>query len=314
LFFSHTIKKQPHNRHLLIELLNKQIRMIDYETLTDPQGQRLIAFGRYAGIVGAYNGVIMCGKRYQMFELLPAHKCFDVAELFSHAAKVTLPPIKIAVTGDGRVASGALETLRTMHIKQVSPDEYLQNEFQEAVFTQLPSSAYHARKDGASFELAHFFKSPQDYKSDFWKFATQTDLLIAAAYWDTQQPVLFSKEQMKNPDFRIKMIADITCDINGSIPSTLKACSIANPVYDYNPHNGNIEPPFSSAKNINVMAVDTLPNELPRDASISFGQQLINNVLPHLLVEDHDAVIERATICIDGKLTRRYEYLQDMLN
>ncbi|MDW7691925.1 NAD(P)-dependent oxidoreductase [Flammeovirgaceae bacterium SG7u.111] len=310
LFFSHTIKKQPYNRHLMITILNNKVKMIDYETLTDDKGIRVIAFGRFAGLVGAYNGIIGWGKRYGLFDLKPAYQCFDMAEMKSEFAKVKLPPIKIALTGGGRVAKGAMETLEGMKIKQVSPSDFLKKEFKDAVFTQLNPGDYNEHKGGKKFEIANFFSNPQDYKSTFAPFTKVTDMLIAGAYWDPKAPVLFTKEDCKQEDFRIKLIADITCDIDGSIPSTKKASTIDTPFYDYMPEEDLITPAFSSRKNITVMAVDNLPNELPRDASQSFGEQLIENVLDNLLVKD-DGMIERATIAEHGKLTDKYSYLKD---
>ncbi len=310
-FFSHTIKKQPYNRNLLIALLNKKIRMIDYETLVDTTGQRVIAFGRYAGIVGAYNGLLAYGKRFGLYTLKPAHSCFDLDAMNAELAHVKLPPIKLVLTGGGRVAKGAVETLEHANIRRVSPQEFLAQTFDEAVYTQLDSPQYNRRKDGEPFEYAHFFANPQAYEGTFAPYWKAADLMIAGAYWDPKAPVLFTKDDVNDPAFKIKVIADITCDIEGSIPTTKRASTIEDPLYDYNPYTENAEPALSSSKNITVMAVDNLPNELPRNASDSFGRQLIDNVLPHLLFEDTNSMIQNATITLDGKLTQKYRYLQD---
>src|SRR5690606_4933301 len=120
---------------------------------------------------------------------------------------------------------------------------------------------YVKRSDGSEFGLMHFYNNPGLYENAFMPFSHSTDLLIASAYWDPKAPVLFTAEEMKDRDFRIGVISDITCDIEGSIPSTKRAATIENPFYDYNPETGKLEPPFSSSKNIAVQAVDNLPNE-----------------------------------------------------
>ncbi len=328
LFFSHTIKKQPYNRDLLQKIIEKNVRLIDYEVLTNEAGQRVIAFGRYAGIVGAYNGILTYGKRFGLFDLKPANECFDMDEMWSEFEKVKLPNIKIAVTGGGRVAKGSVEVLEGMNIKEVSPTDYLNNKYDEAVFTRLRSRDYHYKKgtakDNKEFELRDFYDNATDYESHFSDFTQKTDLLIAAAYWNPKSPVLFTKDEMKQNDFKIKVIADITCDIEGSIPSTNRASTIAEPFYDYNPETESEEKPFSDEKNVTVMAVDNLPCELPRNASKDFGRELIDQVLPYLLFEDNPLYlkehnftdgnrIDRANLTREGKLTKEFEYLRDYL-
>lgn len=312
-FFSHTIKKQPYNRTLLQEIIAKKIRMIDYETLTDQSGKRIIAFGRWAGIVGAYNGVLTYGQRYNLFHLRPAHECFDLEDLKSEYSKVDLPPVKIVITGGGRVAKGSIEVMHGMGIRKVTPAAFLSERFDYPVFTQLNTRDYHVRKDGGEFSRQEFYKSPENYESDFLKYAKSADLLIAAAFWDPNSPVLFKREDIVKNDFGIHVIADITCDIEGSIPSTKQPSTIEDPVYDYNPSDDQIEAPYTDEGNITVMAVDNLPCELPRDASESFGNELLHNILPELLGDDSNGVIQRATITKNGALTEKYEYLKDYL-
>lgn len=312
-FFSHTIKKQAYNRNLLIEILDKKIRMIDYETLVRKGGQRVIAFGRYAGLVGAYNGLLTYGKRFNLYDLKPAHECFDMQEMFEELSKVKLPAIKIVLTGGGRVSKGAIETLEKANIRKVDHTEFLTNDYDEAVYTQIDSSVYNKKKDGSDYIQSEFFANPELYEGAFLPFSKVSDILIAGAYWDPNAPVLFTREDIKDESFKIKVIADITCDIEGSIPTTKRASTIEDPIYDYNINLENTEPALSSPKNITVMAVDNLPNELPRDASESFGRQLIDNVLPNLLFEDSEDMIKNATITLDGKLTSRYNYLQDFV-
>lgn len=314
LFFSHTLKKQPYNRKLLQAVLQKNIRLIDYETLKDHQGNRLVAFGRYAGIVGAYNGLLAYGKRYRLFDLRRASDCFDINDLKIELRKVKLPPIKIALTGAGRVGKGAMESLDTVGIRKVSPADFLTQEFTEAVYTQLSSADYHARIEGGHFNREEFHQYPEKYQAHFIDFAKVTDLLLAGAFWNPKAPRLFELADMQKANFKIKVIADITCDINGSIPSTVKASTIVDPLYDFDPISQRTEPALSNPSFITVMAVDNLPCELPRSASEEFGRDLIDRILQPLLVEDPEGIIARATMAESGKLTPRFSYLQDYVN
>lgn len=313
-FFSHTIKKQDYNRALLKDILEKDIRLIDWETLTNENGNRIIAFGRWAGIVGAYNGIWTFGQRYNLFNLKRAKDCFDYEDLKREYKKIKLPAVKIAVTGGGRVAKGAMEVLLAAGIRQVTPHDYLKKVFKEPVFTQLNTRDYHKRVDGGEFQRNHFYSSPDAYEGDFLKYSKVTDILIACAFWDPAAPVLFKRKDIIRDDFDIKVIADITCDIEGSIPSTKKPSTIDDPIYDYNPTDDQVEQPFLDEGNVTVMAVDNLPCELPRDASESFGNELVNNVLPHLLGKDEKEIIKNATITLEGKLTEKYSYLQDYVD
>lgn len=311
-FFSHTIKKQEYNRQLLQSMLDKKIQMVDYEVLTNKEGFRIIGFGRFAGLVGAYSGLRAFGLKNELFELKPAHQCDDLNEMLQHLDEITLPPVKIAVTGDGRVAGGVLEILNHMNIMRVSPEAFLMEDENEVpIFTQLLPGNYTKRKDNAAFDLMHFFHHPTEYENTFHPFANATDILIAAAYWDPKSPVLFTADEMKDPDFRISVISDITCDIEGSIPSTKRAATIDDPYYDYNPFTGELEDAFSNPNNISVQAVDNLPNELPKDASGAFGRSLIDAVFPSLFGHDSDGIIKRASITKEGKLTEKFSYLQD---
>lgn len=313
-FFSHTIKKQDYNRELLQTILAKNIRLIDWECLTNSNGKRLIAFGRYAGIVGAYNGILTYGKRYNLFNLRPAHECFDLEDLKTEFEKVKLPQIKIVLTGGGRVSKGAMEVLYGMGIRKVSPAEFLNEKFDEPVFTQLNTRDYNKKINGGAFDRDEFYLDPNLYQSDFLQYAHQADLLIAGAYWDPKAPVLFTPEEAVTKEFKIRVVADITCDIEGSIPSTKQPSTIEDPVYDYNPTNDRVEEAFTDEGNISVMAVDNLPCELPRNASEDFGREFLKHILPNLLGSDKDQIIERATITQAGALTEKFSYLQDYVD
>ena len=313
-FFSHTIKKQPYNRKLLQAVVKNNIRLIDYEVLTGKDGMRIIGFGRFAGLVGAYNAWLTYGKRHQLFELKPAHLCEDMEEMFDQLKTVSLPPVKIAVTGGGRVANGAMELLNAVGIPQITVEEYLSNKkLNETVYVQLNPEDYNVHIEGKQFDLKQFFTHPSKYKGNFSRFLPHTDILIASAFWDPNAPVLFTADEMKQADFKIGVIADITCDIEGSIPSTKQASTIAHPVYDYNPQNEKLEEAFSSLQHVSVMAVDNLPCELPKDASIDFGINLSEKVIPYLLGEDPNDIIGRASITNNGGLTTKFNYLTDYL-
>ena len=312
LFFSHTIKKQAYNRKLLQTVLAKNIQLVDYEVLTDKEGFRIIGFGRFAGLVGAYNGFRAFGLKHNLFNLKPAHECEDLEEMLQHLGAINLPPIKIALTGDGRVAHGVLEILNHMNIMRVSPEAYLNDqEPEQAIYVQLLPRNYAKRIDGEAFDLMHFFNNPTMYENSFHPFAEATDILIASAYWDPKSPVLFTADEMKNDKFRIGVISDITCDIEGSIPSTKRAATIDDPFYDYNQQTGELEEAFTNPKNVAVQAVDNLPCELPKDASFDFGRNLIEKVFPSLFGDDTDEIIARASITKDGVLTEKFSYLQD---
>lgn len=315
LFFSHTIKKQEHNRKLLKAVLDKKIELVDYECLVDREGHRVIGFGRYAGLVGAYNGIMAYGLKYGLFELKPAHLCHDKKELYRELEIANLPNIKIVVTGGGRVANGALELLGVMGMRKVTAFEFLNYSYREPVYVQLHSQDYYRRKDGSPFMHDDFYKHPELFECIFShenSFANHCDLLVHCTYWDPGAPVLFTREQMRDPRFRISVIADVTCDINGSIPSTTRPSTIEDKFYGYNPDTGKIGQAFAPAT-ITVMAIDNLPCELPRDASEGFGKHLMERVMPFLIKED-DGVIERATITRNGALTPLFAYLSDYVS
>ncbi|MBE9467568.1 MAG: alanine dehydrogenase [Bacteroidetes bacterium] len=313
LFFSHTAKEQTYNRELLQEVLRKNITLIDYEYLTDEKNIRLVAFGRWAGLVGAYNSLIGFGKRTGLFSLKSAHDCHDMKEMFSEVEKLKLPPVKILISGGGRVAHGAMETLAPLNIKKVTPDEFINKTFDEAVFCQIDPWDYAKRKDGGKFDLQNFFYFPAEYETTFLPYTKVTDVFIACHFWNEKSPVFMTNDDMKADDFKMQVIADVSCDIAGPIPSTIRPSTIAEPFYGYNAKLEKEAEPFDK-NNITVMAVDNLPGELPRDASVDFGKGLIEKVYPSLFGDDKEEIIKRATIAKDGKLTEKYAYLQNYVD
>ncbi|MGB3618751.1 MAG: NAD(P)-dependent oxidoreductase [Catalinimonas sp.] len=312
-FFSHTTKAQPYNRDLLRAVLDKGVTLVDYEHLTDPEGRRIIAFGRYAGIVGAYNALLTWGRRTGRYALKPAHQCFDRREMDEELQKVDLAPIKIVVTGTGRVGKGVAEVLDGIHLRRVSAEELRTRTYDEPVYALLSSRDYHERRDGKEWNDVYFYHHPGAVRSTFGRFLPVADLFIAAAFWDPQAPALFTKEDVGRADFRLRVIADITCDIEGSVPTTRRATTISEPHYDYDRTTGQLRAPFSDDDHVTVMAVDNLPSELPRDASRDFGRQLLDNVLPALFGGDPEGIIARATVTRDGALTPPYAGLNDFV-
>ena len=311
LFFSHTIKMQPHNQKLLQTIVEKRITLIDYEALRNVHDKRVIAFGYFAGIVGAYNTFLLLGKKYKLFKLKPAYRCFDIEELKQELKKVTIPAFKFVLTGVGRVGHGAELILKEMNIEKVSPQDFLSKSYTRAVYTQIISSDYNQSNEiGAVWNTENFHEHPEAYHSTFMRFAKVADVLIAGAYWDQRAPKLFTTEDSKRTDFSIRLISDITCDINGSIPATVKSTNIYDPAYDFNPYTKDIEAPFSDPRNITVMAIDNLPCEVPRNASEDFGNQMIKNVLPDLLKQPFGDLIGRCALTLEGKLGLNFEYLK----
>ena len=314
LFFSHTAKKQPYNRELLNEILDKKIRLIDYEYLTDIQNLRLVAFGRWAGIVGTYNALLGYGTRSGNYSIRRANECHDMDEFFNELSKVKLPNIKILITGGGRVAHGAMEVLEQVNIDKVSPQDFLRNSYERPVYTQIDPWHYTKRKNGEEFDLRHFFKHSNEYESSFLPYTKVTDILVACHFWDPKSPKFMTKEQMKADDFNISLIADVSCDVDGPIPSTSRASTIEDPFYGYDV-NAEKEGEAFDKDNITIMAVDNLPGEAPRNASIDFGKDLIEKVLPSLFGEDTDEIIKRASITtLEGKLSEKFAYLQDYVD
>ncbi len=313
LFFSHTAKKQMYNRKLLHQIIKRNITLIDYEYLTDKTSKRLVAFGHWAGVVGAYKALRARGMRTDFFDLPAAIFCKDMEEMYHHLRKIRLKPLKILITGGGRVAMGAMQTIRILNLKELTPEEFLNKEYNEPVVCRIDPDQYVERKDGAEFNLKDFYANPDMYRSAFKKFTKVTDLFIACHYWDPKAPKFILPEDYKEDDFRISVIADVSCDLNGPIASTLRPSTIASSFYGYDRFNEEETIPFVDKKNVTVMAVDNLPGELPRDSSIDFGEALYQNVYEALFNDDPDGILERATIAKKGKLMPAFEYLQDYL-
>jgi len=308
-FFSHTYKKQPYNQALLQKIIDDKITLLDYELLTNENGQRVIAFGYFAGMVGAHNALYTYAQRTKEFEIKRLKDCFDYAEAKELYTQISFPAIKIVLTGTGRVGSGAEQVLLDMGIQKVIKEDFLNKKYSHPVFTQLAPEDYVCRKDGSAFDLQHFFNNPKDYKSIFLPYTKVADVMINGIYWDNDAPAFFNMQDMKNSDWNIKVIADVTCDIApvSSIPCTLCASTIAVPIFGFNPMTEK-QCEEHREGNIDMMTIDNLPNELPRDASKAFGEMFQEHVLAEL-GKEKSSLLERSMIAVDGQLGPHYQYL-----
>lgn len=312
-FFSHTIKKQPYNRKLLKAFLDKNIEMYDHEVITAQNNLRLIGFGYYAGIVGAYNGMRTFGLKHNLFSIPKSESLPDKVALVNELHSFKLPAIKIVLTGTGRVGNGAKEMLDAMYVKQVSVESFLTKTFEEAVYVQLDVLDYNRRKDGVQKDMFDFFDNPKEYDSDFKRFTRVADLFIAGHYHNSEAPDFYTLEDTKEEDFKIRVVADISCDIGRPISSTLRASTIADPIYGYDLKTGK-ETDFKDKGAIAVMAVDNLPAELPKDASDGFGEMFLEHVIPAFFDGDKHGILQRARMTQNGELTECYKYLQDYVD
>lgn len=309
LFFSHTKKLQSYNQQMLQAIIAKNITLIDYECLEHEDGARIIGFGFFAGVVGAHNGMMAYGNRTGAFTLKRVNSTKNLQHLVHTYFGLNIPPVKIAVTGGGRVAHGVLDILNLMGIHEVEPDDFLRKEFVYPVYVHLKGSVLYKPTNGQPYNREDFHNNPQQYDCLFEKYLPHTDILMNGVYWETNIPPLFKMEDLARPDFRLQTIADITDDKMGSVPCNLGDSTIADPVYGVDKKTFKKITAYESGS-VDIMAVGNLPNELPRDASRYFGEQLIKHILLDL-IEGHSSVIERATIVKKGKLTPEYEYMKD---
>ena len=309
LFFSHTIKQQPHNRKLLRTILDRGITLIDHELLTDVHGDRVLAFGYWAGVVGAYNGFRAWQLMHGGPTLKPAHECHDLEELERWLHSFPLPDdLRIVMTGGGRVGKGAMGVLERAGVERTTAKEFLSGTHVGPIYTALGSIDLYERMDGSPFDKERFHKDPSGHRSKFFPYAKRAQLYIACHFWDPRGPKILTLEDLRNPSLGLQVVADISCDIGGPIDSTLRASTIAHPFFGFDPATGR-EQPAGTPGTLTVMAVDNLPCELPRDASEAFGRDLIERVLPNLVIEDREGMIARATIASNGRLSAHFSHL-----
>ena len=313
-FFSHTIKKQPYNRKLLKAILDKKIELYDHETIVKANGARLIGFGRYAGLVGAYNGFRLLGIRDGLFELPKVETLADLDEVKAELDKITLPNIRIILSGTGKVARGAKEILDHLQIREVTDADYLSKSFDEPVYCLIDVTEYNKRIDGQPMDKFAFYNDPSGYESNLMPYAEVSDMFITGHFYGDGAPYLFTREDARHSDFNINLVADISCDIDGPIASTIRSSTIAEPFYGYDPQTES-EVDINAKGAIAVMAVDNLPCELPKDASEGFGDMFMESVIPAFFNGDADWILARARMTTkEGTLTERFAYLQDYVD
>ena len=312
-FFSHTIKKQPYNRDLLRAILEKNITLYDHETLVDKTHQRLIGFGYYAGVVGAYNGMRALGLKEHTFKLPKATTLTGRQELNTELDKISLSNIKIVLTGTGRVGQGAKEILDHLKIKKVSVEDFLNTNFTEAVYVQLDVLDYCERIDGKHLGKLDFFQHPEAYCSTFERFSAVADMFVAGHFYGKGAPAFFTRDQAKAASFNLKVVADISCDIDGPVACTIRPSTIENPIYGYDPQS-ETEVDYRNSNAIAVMAVDNLPCELPKDASEGFGAAFVKDIIPAFFNGDKLGILERSRMTKNGQLTPAFSYLQAYLD
>lgn len=294
---------------MLQAILEKKIRLVDYECLEHDDGQRIIGFGFFAGVVGAHNGMMAYGNRSGLFKLDRVYKERSFRDLIHHYFGLRLPNVKIVVTGSGRVAHGILEIMNLLGIHEVEPDEYLKRRFSYPVYTQLKGPELYIHKTTGGYSREGFHEHPEQYACRFLPYAEQTDILMNGIYWETNVPRLFEKKDIAADNFIIQTIADITDDPDGSVPINLGDQAMEEPVYGVDRISLEKTEPYLPGS-IDIMAVGNLPNELPRDASRYFGEQLIKYILDDL-INHNSSIIQRATITENGKLSGNFNYLRD---
>jgi alanine dehydrogenase len=312
MFFSHTKKMQPSNQALMQAMVQKNITLIDYECLEHKDGQRIIGFGFFAGIVGAHNGIMAYGKRTGAFNLERVFKIKDYRELIHTYFGLKLPPIKIAVTGSGRVAHGIVEIMNLMDAQEVEPEDFISRSFDYPVYVQLKGANLYTHKITGKYSRDHFHLHPEEYDCLFNQYLSHTDVLMNGIYWTKEMPRLFTMNEFLSNEFKITTIADITDDKNGSVPCNLGDSTIENPIYGIDKSTGQMIEAFDK-NGVDIMAIGNLPNELPRDASRYFGEQLIKYILEDIRLGGSE-LIEHATILENGKLTSKFQYLSEYAN
>jgi len=323
LFFSHTSKVRKdinqttqdkaitYKKDLLKEMIKRKITLIDYENIRDISGEgyRYLGFGRFAGIVGCYNTLNLYLKLQKEQSLPRAFEINSYEKIKKLISKQNFNKLKILQTGRGNVAKGAMEVLKHANIKQISINDYLNKKYNEAVFCNISTREYVERNDGKDYSVQDYTSNPHEYKSKIKNYLFDTDMLITGHYWEPKFPKLFCSNQI-NEFMNLKIIGDITCDINGSVPTTIRSTSIAKPYYSIDINS--MQEIDLGNKGIAVMAVDNLPSELPNEASEEFGENIISEVFPFLINKDDDR-ISRATTASQGKFCPKYGYLKEFI-
>jgi len=309
-FFSHTLKKQPYNAKLLATILEKKVSLIDYEALKGADGKRIIGFGRYAGIVGVYEGVRTFGLKHNRFNI-PSPITLSGREEFDAILKsADLTNVRAVLTGWGRVGNGAQEMMDLINPKRVSPEEFLESPAEGGVYTHIDTPEMYKRIDGTPFNKSDFYANPNLYTSALSEYVKHADIYFACHLWNSKNPILLDHSFFQQHS-RCKVVADISCDLNGPIVCTIKASKVSDSVFGYDPVTGT-EIDFRNENAVAVMSIDNLPCELPKDASEDFGNEIMKSIVPALLNNDADGILWKGTeTTLEGTLTPHFEYLAD---
>ncbi|RLD44070.1 MAG: hypothetical protein DRI86_08395 [Bacteroidetes bacterium] len=349
LFFSHTIKGQDYNMPLLKRMIEKKINLIEYEKIADESGKRLIFFGRFAGLAGMINSFWSYGQRNKVLgidtafsTLKQSHKYSSLEEakealklvaeeLKTNGVPKELAPLTVGITGYGNVARGAQEIINIFDNKEITPNELLKlresGNFDNKTIYQVIFKEEHISKpkdSAAKFELQHYYNNPQEYENNFEQYVSEVSILMNCMYWSPEYPRIITKDFLeklfKNPNNKLQIIGDVTCDPDGSIESTHIGTYIEDPVFVYNPETRKPSMGFEGY-GLLTMAVDILPSELPREASIGFSEALspfvkdlteTNFSLPFTEL-NIPAPFKRALILHNGEFTPDYKYMKDYI-
>ena len=348
MLFSHTIKGQPRNMPLLKEALSKKVTLIDYEKISDAHGRRLVYFGRFAGICGAIDSLHFFGKKLEWAGLRnpfafvqPAFKYSSLKTAKQDIAKVdheirkkgldrSMTPFIIGITGHGNVSRGVQEILNVLNPIEVHPSDMLRfvklrrgmrNKLYKIVFLREEKLR---SKDGRGFYFEDYLSAPEKFESNLDRYLQYLNILIHTSYWDGKYPRMVTKGMIRKlarkKPFRLRLIGDIACDVNGSVEITYKTTTQDNPVFTYDPASDTFVDGYRQP-GVTVLAVDNLPSELPRDASVEFGSLIrdyvyqlaahgVRNVTQHAALP---AEVRRAVIAEKGRLTRDYRYLREFI-
>jgi alpha-aminoadipic semialdehyde synthase len=349
IFFSHVIKGQPGNMPMLKKMMELGCNLIEYEKIIDEQGKRLIFFGKYAGLAGMINSFWSLGLRLKHFgddsklsKIKQAHTYHSLAEAKEDISYIgqliaekgiphDLRPFVIGFTGYGNVSQGAQEICGLVPVKEISPEKLLtlknrKNNPDNIVYKVIFKEEHLSEPidPNKEFDLHDYYTNPHLYKSVFEKYVPHLSMLINCMYWDARFPKLITKDYLKkmyskgNP--KLIVIGDITCDVNGSIESTVESTAIEKPIYVYNPLMDSVKY-GCEGDGILTMAVDILPSEIPRDSSNGFGDVLMNFVKPISIADyslsyeelDLPRAIKKALILHNGELTPNFKYLEEHL-
>ncbi len=349
-FFSHTIKGQPYNMPMLQHILETGVTLIDYEKVTNEAGKRLIFFGPFAGYAGMINSLSTLGNRLKWeglqtpFSDIQQARDYDSLDAARAAirnagrqiADAGLPeelsPLIIGFTGDGQVSHGAQEIFDLLPFEEIRPEQlegfmkkggFSRHLLYKVVFRE--PDMFRPLNPEHSFDLQEYYNFPENYVSKFEAYIPYLTVLVNGIYWDERYPRLLTKEFLRtdyrmNPNRRLRVVGDITCDIEGSIECNVKSTNSRNPVYVYEPLSDVTRDGWEGEGPV-ILAVDKLPSELPREATVSFGEALLPFV-PALAAADFTAEfpelqipseMKRAVIAHQGQLTPDYRYLSGFL-